>query len=228
VIKGNRTTLSATLRDMLLFVGYVRNGIGADSNIDLVGDMPAGTYSNVKDAIDNSKRMIDAGATSVKIECPQGALPQITDVVRSIKDAGISIMGHIGFLPQTSARPKTNGSTPEETQRLVADALELEKAGIGSIVLELIYAETAKQITEKLSIPTIAFAGSGPFCSGQGMNIYDILHASSLSGNPSICWIPKTRAPGAGAIKEWLLNVNEGTYPAIGEYHSLENLYLKK
>lgn len=221
VVHGHNSTLDAKLSDVLQHVEYVRKGLGTNSEIDLVGDMPIGTYHNEKDALANARRMRDAGANSVKIECPQKHLKAILDVVNCLNQHKIPVMGHIGYLPQTSRKPRVLGSTTKEASGLLSSATALENAGIGSIIIELVFAEVARLITKRIRVPTIAFAGSGPFCTDQGMNAYDIMSLSALSENTGIKWMPKLKEPGAAAINEWLMKVDMGEYPAIGQYHSL-------
>lgn len=141
----------------------------------LVGDMPFMTYHpSVETALINAARFLqEAGMDAVKIE--GGA--HMAETVRRLVTAGVPVMGHIGLLPQnilTQGGYKSAGKTEDEKKTLVEDAIALQEAGSFAIVLECIPAETAKEITEKLKIPTIGI-GSGPYCDGQIQVINDLL-----------------------------------------------------
>src|SRR5437763_2464391 len=141
----------------------------------VVGDMPFGSYQvSDEDAVRNAIRFVkEGGADIVKLE---GAGP-MTSRTRTIVEAGIPVMGHIGLTPQSATMLggfKTQGRTADAARRLVFDAHALEDAGCCSLVLEAVPAPVAARITAELSIPTIGI-GAGPDCDGQVLVYHDLL-----------------------------------------------------
>jgi 3-methyl-2-oxobutanoate hydroxymethyltransferase len=129
VVQGYRDTKSATMNEMLYHVRCVARGA---RNTPIIGDMPINSYETIKNALKNSRRFLKAGVNGVKIE---GNKPE---VVRSIIDVGIPVMGHVGLLPQTAESYRVKGKKPEEAEKILAEAVELDKLGVFSIVLECI------------------------------------------------------------------------------------------
>src|SRR5207237_1928005 len=111
-----------------------------------------------------ARKFIDAGAQAVKLEGGASHVAQI----EAITQAGIPFMAHIGMLPQSVREEggyKIKGRTQSEVEALLADARAIEKAGAFSVVLEIVVAEVARQITNAIGIPTI-WIGSGDHCDG--------------------------------------------------------------
>src|SRR5206468_3994464 len=109
--------------------------------------------------------LVEAGAQAVKLEGGASHVAQI----RAIVSSGIPLMAHIGMLPQSVREEggyKVKGRSAAEAERLLADARAVEEAGAFSVVLEIVAAEAARQITEAIAIPTIGI-GSGEHCDGQ-------------------------------------------------------------
>lgn len=171
VMLGYDSTVSVTMDEMCIFVGAVNRARKAAA---IVADMPFMSYqSSTADAVKNAGRLVKSGADAVKLE--GGA--EMASRVRGIVDAGIPVMGHIGLRPQTAALAdgyKIQGRTVQEAERLLHDAVALEKAGAFSIVLEMVAHEAAAAITRQTSIPTIGI-GSGAKCDGQVLVIHDML-----------------------------------------------------
>lgn len=172
VVQGHSTTLPVTLDEMIYHCRAVARGT---RRAHIVGDMPFMSYqSSIEDAIDNAGRLIkEGGAHSVKLE--GGA--QHAELVEKLVAAGIPVMGHIGLTPQSVHQMggfKIQGREDGASEKLLADALQLEAAGAFSLVLEGIPSSIAKTISEALRIPTIGI-GAGPDCDGQVLVIYDLL-----------------------------------------------------
>ncbi len=171
VVLGYPSTLYIGMEEMLVFCGAVARGAKRPM---IVGDMPFGSYQpSTSMAIENAGRFIKAGCDCVKLE---GGM-EIADKIRSIVDAGIPVMGHIGLKPQTASLwegYKLQGRTAESATRLIEDAKALEKAGVFSIVLEMVASEVAEIITKNVSVPTIGI-GSGVGCDGQVLVLHDML-----------------------------------------------------
>ncbi len=172
VILGHKTTLNVTVDEMIHHTRAVSRGV---SNALLVGDMPFLSYKvDIKDAVYNAGRFIqEGGAEAVKVEGGTEILP----TVKAILDADIEVMGHIGLTPQKVYRfggHLVQGRTVDAAKKLIMDAVNLQNAGVFSIVLEGIPWQIAKLVTSTLDIPTIGI-GAGQYCDGQIIIIYDML-----------------------------------------------------
>ena len=173
VVLGHEgTTVPVTMDEMIFLTKTVAR---AAFRRIVVGDMPFGSYQvSDEDAVRNAIRFVkEARADVVKLE---GAGPSVSRA-RSIVEAGIPVIGHVGLTPQSATMLggfKTQGKTSEAARKLVADALELEAAGCFSIVLEAVPAPVAAEITRRLTVPTIGI-GAGVDCDGQVLVYHDLL-----------------------------------------------------
>jgi 3-methyl-2-oxobutanoate hydroxymethyltransferase len=171
VVLGYSSTVPVGMQEMMIFCGAVARGT---KRAIVVGDMPFGSYQvGPSMAVENAIQMIKAGCDAVKLE---GGL-EIVDTIRAIIDAGIPVMGHIGLRPQTSSLwegYKLQGRRKEAANKLIEDAIMLEKAGVFSIVLEMVTSEVGDAVTRSVSVPTIGI-GSGPNCDGQVLVLHDML-----------------------------------------------------
>lgn len=171
VMLGYENTVPVTMEHMVMFTEAVAR---ARQNSLLVSDMPFMSYqASISDAIANSGRLIKAGADAVKLEGGKA----VSKTVSAIVNTGIPVMGHIGFQPQTTTLAqgyKVQAKTSDAATHLIEDAKSLEDAGVFAIALEMVTAEVAKIISEKISIPTIGI-GSGRFCDGQVLVLHDML-----------------------------------------------------
>ena len=171
VMLGYENTISVTMDQMCMFTEAVSR---ARKNSLLVSDLPFMSYqASVEDAINNSGRLIKAGADAVKLE--GGSI--MAETISAIVDVGIPVMGHIGLQPQTtilSEGYKVQGKTMDTAMKLIEDAKELEDAGVFSIALEMVSHEVAQIISETVSVPTIGI-GSGVNCDGQVLVVQDLL-----------------------------------------------------
>lgn len=165
VIQGYTNTKSVTIEDMLYHTRAVARGA---KNTPIVGDMPIECDKSVKDALKNAKRFLEAGAQGVKIEGNK------SKVVKALLNAGIPVMGHVGLLPQTAESYRVKGKQPTEAQKILDEALKLDKLGVFSMVLECMPESLAKRITEAVRAPTIGI-GAGKHCDGQVLVINDML-----------------------------------------------------
>ncbi|MFC1786924.1 3-methyl-2-oxobutanoate hydroxymethyltransferase [Halobacteriota archaeon] len=170
VILGYENTIPVTMGDIIHHTKAVSRGV---KNALVVSDMPFMSYFSSEEALKNSGRLIRAGAGAVKLE---GGLA-FEDKIRTLTEAGIPVMGHIGLMPQHIHQMggyKVQGKTPEEAKRIKEDAKAVERAGAFSIILEGIPLDLAKDITEELKVPTIG-CGAGPHCDGQVLVTHDLL-----------------------------------------------------
>jgi 3-methyl-2-oxobutanoate hydroxymethyltransferase len=142
----------------------------------LAADLPYGSCATPASASENARRLMAAGAEAVKIEGGRDLLPQI----QAILSAGIPVMGHLGMLPQNSVVEggyHVKGKSETERQALLADAKAVAEAGAFAIVLELVTAPVAREITAAVSVPTIGI-GSGSGCDGEILVTTDLLGTS--------------------------------------------------
>ena len=162
---GYDTTLPVTLDELIpLTAGVVRGA----SRALVVADLPFGSYENGPDeALASAIRfMKESGAHAIKLEGGVRSAKQIKRIVR----AGIPVMAHIGFTPQSEHGLGGHiiQGRGEGAQQLLDDAHAVEDAGAFAVVLEMVPSEVAGQVTEALTIPTIS-VGAGPNCDGQLM-----------------------------------------------------------
>jgi 3-methyl-2-oxobutanoate hydroxymethyltransferase len=172
VMLGHPTTLPVTMDDMIHHAKAVARGA---RQALLVGDMPFMSYQvSVDEAIRNAGRFVqEAGMHAVKLEGGGGVI----EITRRLTEAGIPVMGHLGLTPQSVHQMggfKVQGKTDAQAARILADAIELEKAGAFSIVLEGMPSKLAADITAALRIPTIGI-GAGPSTDGQVLVFHDML-----------------------------------------------------
>ena len=171
VMLGYENTIPVTMEQMCFFTEAVARG---RQNAMVVADLPFMSYQASKSqAIENSGRLIKAGADAVKLE---GGL-EVKETVKAIVEVGIPVMGHIGFQPQTTTLQegyKVQAKTRDAAIKLIEAAKTLEEAGVFSIALEMVTKEVSKIISNSIHIPTIGI-GSGPDCDGQVLVIHDVL-----------------------------------------------------
>ncbi len=170
VVLGYPDTTHVTMEEMLHHTRAVARGAG---RTPILADLPIASYETPAQAVHNAKRLIEAGAHAVKLE--GGA--SHTEQIRAIAAAGIPVMAHIGMMPQSvllEGGYKIKGKTQSEAERLIADARAVESAGAFGLLLELVVADVARQITQRIKIPTIGI-GSGTECDGQVLVIHDLI-----------------------------------------------------
>lgn len=172
VIQGHNTTLPVTIDDM---VYHSRCVAGARKRAFVIADLPFASYATPEQALSNAARLMQVGAAQmVKLE---GAK---TDVIAFLVEQGIPVCGHLGLLPQSVNRLggyKVQGRDVVQAEAIIADALKIEQAGAGLLVLECVPASLAAEISTRLSIPVIGI-GAGADCDGQVLVLYDMLDIS--------------------------------------------------
>ena len=170
VVLGYEDTTQVTLDEMLHHTRAAARGV---SRALLVADMPIHTYDTPEQAVATARALIDAGAQAVKFEGGVTHVAQIEAVV----DRGIPFMAHIGMLPQRVREEggyKLKGRTPSEAEALMLDAKAVEAAGAFAVVLEIVAAEAARQISAAIEIPTVGI-GSGTHCDGEILVTHDLI-----------------------------------------------------
>jgi 3-methyl-2-oxobutanoate hydroxymethyltransferase len=210
-LAGYDTTLPVTLDQMIYHAGMVRRG---SSRALLIADMPFLTYQiSEADALRNCGRMMqETGMQAVKME---GGSPELASTIRALVRVGIPVMGHLGFTPQSThalGGPRVQGRRPDSATALIEAAERLEDAGAFSIVLELVPAALAAQVSEKLTIPTIGI-GAGPSCDGQVLVLYDLLGLNDQFTPRFLKRYASMAEEVRGAIRAFGADVRAGTYP---------------
>lgn len=215
VLAGADSTLSATLDQMIYHTTIVRRGT---RRAMVVCDLPFLSYQvSREDAVRNAGRVMkETGCHGVKLE---GGRP-MAETVRALVDVGIPVMGHLGLTPQSVhalGGYRVQGRDGATAERLRADAKALEEAGAFAVVLELVPAPLASEITKSLGIPTIGI-GAGPACDGQVLVLHDLLGLNDRFTAKFVKRYASLADDVREATKRFAAEVREGRYP--GPEHS--------
>ena len=175
VLYGMHSTKNVSLDMMINHSISVKKGVKKSL---LVVDMPFGTYKNKKIALNNARKILNkTKCDAVKLEGGKS----IINIVKYLISHNISVMGHIGLLPQShKGKFKFKGKAKKEKIKILEDAILLDKVGVFSIVIECIESNLAEEITKKVSVPTIGI-GASKFCDGQILVTDDMLGLSQFS-----------------------------------------------
>ncbi len=168
VFLGMQDTTEVTMEHMLHHTRAVARAV---THTPLVADLPANSYHTPQMALENSLRLIDAGAMAVKLE---GPLPEH---IATIQQAGIPVIAHLGMLPQqvkVEGGYHIKGKSEGEQQALLAQSKAVATAGAAALVLELVTAELAGKISAAVPVATIGI-GSGRQCDGQILVTHDLV-----------------------------------------------------
>ena len=172
VMAGHETTLPITLEQMIYHASSVVRAIERSL---VVVDLPFGTYqSDSKEALRSAIRIMkESGGHAVKLEGGK----EIKDSIKKILNAGIPVMGHLGLTPQSIYKFGTytvRAKEDEEAEKLIKDALLLQKLGCFALVLEKIPAKLAEKVSKSLKIPVIGI-GAGSGVDGQVLVLHDMI-----------------------------------------------------
>jgi 3-methyl-2-oxobutanoate hydroxymethyltransferase len=214
VLQGEASTLPVTLRDMQYHTRCVAKG---SKQAYIVTDLPFGSYQqNPQQALRNAVRLMAAGAHMVKLE--GGAV--MAETVQFLTSRGIPVCGHLGLTPQSVHQLggyRVQGKSADDASKLIEDAKALADAGAGLVVLEMIPAALAQQVTQAIAPPTIGI-GAGPHCAGQVLVLHDMLGIypgktprfarNFMQGTPSV----------QQALRHYVAMVKNGEFP--GSEHS--------
>lgn len=215
VMGGADTTCEATMEQMLYHTRCVSR---AKPGALVIGDMPFLSYqTGVRDAVLNAGRFLrESGANAVKLEGGR----RVIDQVRAIVAADIPVMGHLGLTPQSVhalSGYKVQGRTKDAAKELLKEALLLQEAGVFGIVLECVPTPVAREVTEKLDVPTIGI-GAGPYTSGQVLVIQDLLGMNQDFKPKFVKRYADLYTSITEAVNTYAAEVRGGTYP--DEEHS--------
>jgi 3-methyl-2-oxobutanoate hydroxymethyltransferase len=213
---GHNSTLPVTLDELIYHVMAVRRG-APDSFI--VADMPFLSYGvSIEESVRNAGKCLkEAMADAVKLEGGSVMAPTVSAMTK----IGIPVMGHIGLKPQSLRRygHRIMGKTISETEELIKDAAALQDAGAFSIVLEGTTEEAARDITEKLTVPTIGI-GAGRYTDGQVLVITDMLGLDRETDFRHNKKFADLYGAVSSAVKSYIAEVKDGLFPAeVNVFH---------
>ena len=216
VMAGARTTLGATMEQMIYHGKLVCKGV---NRAMVMMDMPFMSYQvSVEQAVRNGGRLLkETGAGSIKLE--GGA--EVAPAVERLVTAGIPVMGHIGFTPQSFhavGGNKVYGRTPEAVEKLIEDALALEQAGAFSILIELAIEDVTRQVRDALLIPVIGI-GAGRYTDGQLLILHDMLGLNRGFHPKFLKRFANLGDDALTAMKDYASEVRARTYPAPEHGH---------
>jgi 3-methyl-2-oxobutanoate hydroxymethyltransferase len=218
VVAGHTSTLPVTLDDMIYHAKAVRRGV---RRAMVVVDMPFLTFQvDPAETLRNAGRVMkEASVEAIKIE---GGDEESARHVHTLVRAGIPVMGHVGLTPQSVhalGGYRVQGRDEVAAARLREEALRLEDAGAFSIVLELVPAALASEITRSLTIPTIGI-GAGPGTDGQVLVIYDALGLNDAFHPRFLRRFADLAGETRKGMKAYAEAVRSGEYPA--DEHAFE------
>lgn len=215
VVQGNPNTLAVTMDEMIYHTRLVARG---RKRALVIGDMPFLSYQASREqALINAGRFLkEAGAEAVKLE---GGVA-LKETIAAIVSAGIPVMGHIGLTPQSVHQfggYKIQGREKASREIILRDAEAVQEAGAFSVVLEGVPLDLAREITERLTIPTIGI-GAGTHCDGQVLVIHDMLGLFDDFTPKFVKRYADLKSVMTGAVKSYIGEVKERKFPA--EEHS--------
>lgn len=212
-LQGGANTIPVTMDEM---VYHTRLVVRNTSKAMVVGDMPFMSYqADQAEALRNAARFLkEAGCQAVKVE---GASEATARTIRAMVDAGIPVMGHIGFTPQSEL--VSGIKVKRDYDSLLEELRRLEDAGVFSVVLELVQADIAASLTAASRVPTIGI-GAGAACSGQVLVMYDVLGFNPDFKPKFVKQYMDFHGQASAALAKFGAEVRAGTYP--GPEHHFE------
>jgi 3-methyl-2-oxobutanoate hydroxymethyltransferase len=210
VVMGTDNTLPVTTDEIIYHTKAVVRG---RKRALIVADMPFMSYQvSVEEAKREAGKLIKkGGAEAVKLEGGEN----MEEVIRAICDIDVPVMGHIGLTPQSIHRMggyKVQGKEEKQREKLLADALAVERAGAFSVVLEAVPLSLAREITRTLKIPTIGI-GAGIHCDGQVLVIHDLLGLSGGFRPKFVKQYVNLEAEITKAVNKFLTEVRKEKFP---------------
>lgn len=210
VVQGHDSTLPVSVADIAYHTAAVVRGNSGKSLI--IADMPFMSCVRIEDALENARILMQAGAHVVKLE--GGAW--LTETVVQLARGGIPSCVHMGLTPQSVnvfGGYKVQGRG-EAAERLLAEAVALDRAGAALLLLECVPTELSRQVAASVSAPVIGI-GAGPHCDGQVLVLHDMLGLHS--GKPARFvrnFLASSEDGIAGAFRAFGAAVKDGSYPA--------------
>ncbi len=216
VLAGEATTIPATVGQMIYHGRSVKRGV---SSALVVVDLPFLSYQvSIPDAVRNAGRVLKrTGCGAVKLEGGRAWV----DTIRALVEAGIPVMGHLGFTPQSVhalGGHRVQGRDDAGAGRMIEDALALEAAGVFALVLELVPAAVAERVSKALTVPTIGI-GAGPGCDGQVLVLHDMLGLNEGFSPKFLKRYAELGAQVRDAVGRFGDEVRDGTFPDQSHSH---------
>ena len=209
VLQGRATTLAVTMQDMAYHTGCVARG---NRTAWIIADMPFGSYQeSTEQAMRNATLLMQQGAHMVKIEGGGWTAP----IVRFLVERGVPVCAHLGFTPQSVhalGGYRVQGRDEAAARVLCRQAEELAAAGAELLVVEMVPAAVARDLTNALSIPVIGI-GAGVGCSGQVLVLHDML---GLTGGEPLRFVRNFMEGSTGieqAVGQYVADVKGGRFP---------------
>ena len=210
VIQGHDSTLPVTMDQLIYHLECVVNG---NRGSHIMADMPFMSYSTDDLGLENAKKLMQAGANSIKIEGGQW----IAKMAQVLSDRGIPVCAHMGLTPQTINRlggHKVQGRDPLQKEKIINEAILLQASGASMLLLECVPGDLAKQITNELNIPVIGI-GAGIHTDGQIMVVHDLLGISCLEKPPKFVKnFMKESSSIEDAIQNYVRDVKDLKFPS--------------
>ncbi len=213
---GHETTLPITLDQMIYHASGV---VRAIERALVVVDLPFGSYqSDPREALRSAIRIMkESGGHAVKLEGGK----EIKDSIKKILNAGIPVMGHLGLTPQSIYKFGTytvRAKEEEEAEKLMTDAIMLEKLGCFAIVVEKIPADLAERVAKSISIPVIGI-GAGGGVDGQVLVIHDMLGMNNEFSPRFLRRYLNLFADMTKAIGQYVADVKSSDFPNASEQY---------
>ncbi len=214
VLQGQSSTLPVTLEQMAYHTGCVARGLGKQGRPFLVADMPFGSYQeSPAQAMRSAVPLMAAGAQMVKLE--GGAF--MAETVRFLVERGVPVCAHIGLTPQSVHQLggyRVQGKTDAGAQQMKRDAAALQEAGAALIVLEMVPAPLAAEITRTLTTMASIGIGAGKDCHGQVLVLHDMLGVYPGKKARFVKNFMDGAASIDDAVKAYVAAVKDGSFPA--------------
>jgi 3-methyl-2-oxobutanoate hydroxymethyltransferase len=209
VLQGRPTTIGVTMDDMVYHTANVARG---NRTAWIMADMPFGSYQESPDqAFRNAARLMQAGAQMVKLEGGSWVAPTLA----FLAERGVPVCAHIGFTPQSVHALggfRVQGRNDAAAATLVADARALAGAGADFVLMEMVPAAVAREVTGSVGVPTIGI-GAGSGCSGQVLVLHDMLGVT-FGSTPRFVRNFAADAGGVGeAVRRYVADVKAGRFP---------------
>ncbi len=219
VVLGYDSTVPVTMDEM---VHHIKAVVRGTQRAHVVGDLPFLSYqADIAEAVRNAGRLLkEGGAQSVKLEGGR----HMAETVRRIVRSGIPVMGHVGLTPQAVNQLggfRVQGKTSKAAVELLEDARALEEAGAYALVLELVPAQLAEIVSDRLSIPTIGI-GAGVHCDGQVQVFHDLVGLFTDFVPRHARAYANLAAAIRDATSQYVGDVGDGTFPSDAESYSMK------
>ena len=209
VLQGHATTLPVSMDDMIYHTASVARG---NQTAWLIADMPFGSYQGaMESALHNAARLMQAGAHMVKLEGGGWTAA----LVQRMVERGIPVCAHLGFTPQSVhslGGYRVQGREEKAAGEMRMHAEELIAAGAGLLVIEMVPAVLARDLTKQLSVPVIGI-GAGVGCSGQVLVLHDMLGVSRGRTPRFVRNFLEGTASVQSAVRQYVSEVKASQFP---------------